>query len=256
MIEPMQLLNQHFATSVDVWVQIADTLKRHFAGLKDEAFLAERPATKFILGWMRQLGEFQAKFGKLFGRVKRPPKSDEFTAAVAICLEQFLAARGLAGRVGCEETTHRVKGAKRPDVSVYSSGRLVATVECKTNLGWNRKGWKDDVLKRTQQMHTSCPGSELFLCVLTRSNWDYSEFEASPERGKQWYCLSAVPVGNISDPVAESDILLPIEPMFLSILAKLVPEVLEWIRRQPADTQLRQVREDIFRSLGWIGDNP
>src|SRR5262245_14951205 len=44
---------------------------------------------------------------------------DEFTAAVALCLEQFLASRGLAGRVACEETTHRARGAKRPDVSVY-----------------------------------------------------------------------------------------------------------------------------------------
>src|SRR5579883_3084677 len=120
MTDATQLLNQHFAASYDGWVRIADALKGQFVGLKDDAFLAERPATKFILAWMKKLGEFQTKFGHLFGRKKRPPKADDFTAAVAVCLEQFLAARGLAERVGSEETTHRVKGAKRPDVLVYS----------------------------------------------------------------------------------------------------------------------------------------
>jgi hypothetical protein len=233
-----QLLNQHFSASYDGWTRIIEALKGQFAGLKDDAFIAERPATKFILAWMKQLGEFQTKFGHLFGRKKRPPKADDFTAAVAVCLEQFLASRGYAGRVGSEETTHRVKGAKRPDVSVYSlSGPLIATVECKTNLGWNRKGWKAEIEKRTQQMHASCPGSNLYLCVLTRSNWDYSEFAASPQCGQQWFCLSAVPVGCISDPVADSDVLLPIEPMFLAILAKVRTGLVEWILQRSPDEQ-------------------
>jgi hypothetical protein len=242
MPDAVQLLNQHFAATQDAWVRIAGALKENLACLSDEAFIKERPATKFILAWMRQLGDFQTKFGKLFGRVKRPPKADEFTAAVAICLEQFLAARGLAGRVGSEETTHRVKGAKRPDVSVYSlSGDLVAVVECKTNLGWNRKKWKDQIEERTKQIHASCPGSEFYLCVLTRSNWHYLEFECSPHCGKQWFCLSAVSVGRISDPVVDSDVLLPIEPMFLDILAKVRVGLVEWlvekIRQMPAEEQ-------------------
>jgi hypothetical protein len=221
MAASIQLLNQHFAATYEAWVRIADTLKVAFAGLKDDGFLTERPATKFILTWMRCLGEFQTKFGKLFGRIKRPPKSDEFTAAVAICLEQFLASRRIPGRVASEETTHRAKGAKRPDISVNSdSGQLLATIECKTNLGWSRKEWKEQINKRTEQMRISCPGSESFLCVLTQSNWDYSEFERSPLCGKQWFCLSTVPVGRISDPVADTDIKIPIEPMLLDILAK------------------------------------
>ena len=252
MTASIQLLDQHFATTYDAWVRIADTLKGDFAGLKDDAFLTERPATKFILTWMRSLGEFQTKFGKLFGRIKRPPKSDEFTAAVAICLERFLAARGFAGSVASEETTHRAKGAKRPDISVYShSSQLLATVECKTNLGWSRKEWKDQIDKRTEQMRVSCPGSESFLCVLTRSNWDYSEFERSPLCGKQWFCLSTVPVGHISDPVADSDILLPIEPMFLDILAKVRTGLVEQILHLSPEDQ-----EKVLRNLQVNGGKP
>ncbi len=238
MTDPVQLLNQHVAASQDAWVRIAAALKESLATLSDDAFKSERPATKFILAWMRGLGEFQTKYDNLFGRIKRPPKADEFTSAVALCLEQFLASRGLDGRVGCEATTHRARGAKRPDVSVYShSGQCVATVECKTNFGWNRKKWQDQIEKRTKQLHVSCPGSDFFLCVLTRRNWDYSEFERSPLCGKRWFCLSAVPVGRISDPVADSDILLAIEPMFLDILAKVRVDLVEEIRRLPANEQ-------------------
>jgi hypothetical protein len=252
MTDATQHLKQHFATTYDAWVRIADTFKGNIARLKEDSFLAERPATKFILAWMRELGEFQTQFGKLFGRIKRPPKADEFTAAVAICLEQFLAARGLAGRVGSEETTHRAKGAKRPDISVYSlSGQRVATVECKTNLGWTRKNWKDQIGKRTKQLRASCPSSESFFCILTRSNWDYSEFERSPQCGKQWFCLSAVPVGRISDPVADSDILVPIEPMFLDILAKVRGGFVEQIRQMAPDDQ-----QKVLRSLEEKGGNP
>jgi len=247
----IQLLNQHFAATYDAWVRIADVFKEDIAGLKDDAFLTERPATKFILTWMRSLGEFQTKFGKLFGRIKRPPKADEFTSALAICLEQFLAARGIAGRVGCEETTHRAKGAKRPDVSVYAhSGQLLATVECKTDLGWKRKEWKAQIEKRTEQMLAACPGSDSFLCVLTRKNWDYSEFERSPLCGKQWFCLSNVPVGRISNPVADEDILLPIEPMFLDILSKVRVALVEQIRQLSPDDQ-----EKVRRSLQSQGGN-
>lgn len=244
MTDAMQLLNQQFTTSYDAWVRIADTFKGDMASLKDDSFLAERPATKFILAWMRKLGDFQTKFGNLFGRKKRPPKADEFTAAVALCLEQFLAARGLPGRVACEETTNRGKGAKRPDVSVYSlAGQLIATIECKTDLGWKRKEWKAQIELRAKQMSATHPDNESFLCVLTRSNWDYSEFEGSPQCGKQWFCLSTVSVGRISDPVADSDLLLPLEPMFLTILAKVRSGLVDAICQLPQDERERVLCE-------------
>lgn len=236
MTDAVQLLNKHFAATHETWVQIAGALKETFASLTDDAFMKDCPATKFILAWMKSLREFQTKFGTMFGRIKRPPKADDFTAAVALCLEQFLAARGFAGRVACEEATHRARGAIRPDISVYSlSGQRVATVECKTDFGWSRQKWKEKIEKRTEQLVVSCPGSDFFLCVMTRRNWDYSVFESSPLCGKRWFCLTAVPLGRITDHVADADILLPIEPMFLDILAKLRGELALEISRMPVE---------------------
>jgi hypothetical protein len=255
--DALQLLNQQFDSSYDAWSRIAQTLKVDIAGLQDAEFVTNRPVSKLILTWMHRLGEFQTKFGKLFGRKKRPPIADDFTAAVAVCLEQFLAAKGMAGKVHCEETTHPQRGAMRPDISVCSlAGLLVAAVECKTNLGWKRNEWQDHIAKRTQQLRAACPGSAFYLCVLTRSNWDYSEFESCSECGKTWFCLSAVPVGRISDPVADSDVLLPIEPMFLDILARLRDGFAENIRQLPLNHQERILRtlQETSRTLGGPGD--
>ena len=169
---------------------------------------------------MRELRAFRKRFGSLFGRRKQPPLADDFTAAVALCLAQFLAARGHAGSVRCEQTTHKKRGATRPDVSVLSSaGRLVATVECKTNLGWNRKGWREKCEARNAALLGRFPGCTPYMCVLTQKNWDSTEFLGSPYSGKQWFCLSKVGVGKLTDPAG--DILHPIEAMFLSILGRL-----------------------------------
>jgi hypothetical protein len=110
-------------------------------------------------------------------------------------------------------------GATRPDVSVLSGADLlIATVECKTNLGWNRKGWKEQCEARNAALCELFPGCTSYMCVLTQKNWNSNEFLNSPFSGKQWFCLSKVNVGKIGDPA--DAILHSIESMFLDILTK------------------------------------
>jgi hypothetical protein len=215
----LQLLSNQIKTAASGWRRVADELQSAL-DLPDDVLLAERPASTFILTWMRQLRAFHIEFGSLFGRKKLPPLADDFTAAVALCLEQFLAARGHSDRVRSEETTHKKRGATRPDVSVLSTaGALVATVECKTNLGWKRKKWREQCESRNAALLARFPDATSYLCVLTQKNWNVEEFLNSPFYGKRWFCLSKVSVGKITDPV--NDILFPIEPMFLAILERL-----------------------------------
>src|SRR5438067_2309921 len=105
-----QLLTAYFQESAQSWRRIADELRTTFAAMDDTSFERERPATQFILAWMRELKRHQHNFGVLVCRRKRPPVADDFTAAIALSLEQFLAARGFPGMVRCEETTHRRRG--------------------------------------------------------------------------------------------------------------------------------------------------
>jgi hypothetical protein len=213
------LLTDHFETASDDWNRIADELRLAF-DLPDATLRTECPASKFIMTWMWELWGFQKRFGSLFARKKQPPLADHFTAAVALCLEQFLKTRGHVGRVRCEETTHKKRGATRPDVSVLSTtGTLVATVECKTNLGWDRKKWKEKCEARNKALRERFPDCLSYICVFTQKNWNFTEFLESPHYGKQWFCLSKVSVGKITDPA--KNILHPIEEMFLSILGRI-----------------------------------
>jgi hypothetical protein len=210
-----QLLTQYFQGAVETWRHIADELRTTLANSDDVSFERERPATKFILIWMRELKRYQDNFGALIKRRKRPPVADDFTAAVAFSLEQFLATRGFPGMVRCEETTHRERRASRPDVSLRSplADTLIATIECKTDFGWNRNNWRDAFHERRQRLQTEFPGCASYLCVLCNKNWNSTE--------KQWVCLSRLYPTQLADPIEDSDILAPIEPMFVDILAKM-----------------------------------
>jgi len=167
---------------------------------------------------MRELKAFQDTFGTLIRRHKRPPIADDFTAAVALTLDLFLAANGLPEHVHCERATHRRRGATRPDISVLSGSHLVATVECKTDFGWKRKTWKADCETRSQDLKSTFPDCTTFLCVLMDKNFDATELISSPLFNKEWYCLSRMPAARLSNPILDSDIFTPIEPMFISVL--------------------------------------
>jgi hypothetical protein len=209
------MLVQHYQEAADNWCRVAADLRAAFAQLDDATFEREMPATRFILTWMRELKKYQDSFGTLVKRRKCPPVADDFTAAVAFSLEQFLAARGFPRLVRSEETTHRARHASRPDISLRSrfADTLIATIECKTDFGWKRNSWKADFQERTQRLQAAFPGCLSYLCVLCEKRWDCDE--------KQWFCLSRVSPMRLIDPIKDSDILAPIEPMFLGMLARL-----------------------------------
>lgn|SRR5262245_9977347 len=215
----IQSIRHHFKTANSDWCRVAREFQIALA-ISDKALLDKRPASQFILTWMWELRNFLKKFGELFGRRKRPPLADDFTAAVALSLEQFLATRDQPSRVRCEQTIQKKRGSIRPDISVLSAaGDLVATVECKTNLGWKREQWKEQWETRNNALLQSFPKCTPYLCVLSQKNWRAEELLKSQLCQKQWFCLSKVSVGKITDPV--NDILHPIESLFLSVLSDL-----------------------------------
>jgi hypothetical protein len=200
---------------------VTESLQTAFSELDDKQFVDSRLATRFILSWMRDLKHYHREFGELFNRRKRPPIADDFTASVAICLNEFLKSRGYFNTVRSEETTHRHRNATRPDVSVRQSSDLLATIECKTNFGWNRNNWQIDHEVRSDTLRELCPDCTTYLCVLTQKNWDSTELRESQKFGTEWFCLCNENVGELESPVPDSAILTPIEPMFIDTLMKL-----------------------------------
>ena len=44
-------------------------------------------------------------------------------------------------------------GAIRPDVLIWKGDEVVAIIECKTQLGWNRHKWESDFNEREKKLH-------------------------------------------------------------------------------------------------------
>src|SRR5437868_6267569 len=107
---PSKLITQYFASAANSWRGIRDELWRTFENSDQACLLRDRPATNFVLTWMRELKAFESTFGDLFSRGKRAPAADSFTAAVAISLSQYLAVNGFCKAVECEKKLTDTRG--------------------------------------------------------------------------------------------------------------------------------------------------
>jgi len=107
-------------------------------------------------------------------------------------------------------------GAMKPDISVWKDDQVIAIVECKTNLGWNRKNWKKDFLKREKDLKKYFPKAKAFLLVLSSKSW--SGFPEKDDRvGKQFFALSSECMRKIGVQPLENVIENKIEGLFKEI---------------------------------------
>lgn len=218
--QPTALVSEAYDSLYAGYRQAAETLEVEFRALADdEAILGSKAASVFVLSWMREHFLFQKRFDALFGRNVMPASSDQFTAVVALGLEKYLAAASQAGAVRSEMTLEKKRGSLRPDISVWANAaRAVAVIECKTNLGYNRTGWKRQYEERTGRAKQTHPGCLSFLCVLTKNNWTstWTEFEESELVRNRWFCLTDMWPSDLGEDV-RSHILHPIEPLFIQV---------------------------------------
>lgn len=221
-MDASQTVSDTLTKSLDGFRAAASGLATAFRSLNNEQVLDSRIATKFILSWMRDLTYYHKQFGELINRSKRPPIADDFTASVAIALREFLTARGHENSVYCEKPTHRSRGATRPDISVLDGrSQLLATIECKTNFGWNRKGWQIAFETRENALKKLFPNCTSYLCIMTKINWDSSELDKSNKLGTSWFCLCNDYIGRLRGAITDENIFTPIEPLFVATLEKL-----------------------------------
>jgi hypothetical protein len=114
--------------------------------------------------------------------------------------------------ISSEETpAHRRSAKLQPDISVWRNADLVVAIECKTQLGWNRRKWRQDFEKREAALKQRWPNCQVFLLTMTENNWD--GFGDDPLRGKQFFALldqdhftvdvkpSPAPVEGLLDPI-------------------------------------------------------
>ncbi len=122
--------------------------------------LEERDITKAILLRMKAYYDNQNKIKEFLNKRYLSAASDFFVKAIAFYLKLIFDKEGLDFEVHSERQIVPRRGAIRPDISVWKNDKVVAIIECKTQLGWNRDKWDEDFKKRESKLKDEFPNAK------------------------------------------------------------------------------------------------
>jgi hypothetical protein len=160
----------------------------------------------------------QEKIKSELGKVYAAPAADFFVESVCFFLKVVLGELDPSLTVASEKNIVRRRGSMRPDISIWRGETVVASIECKTQLGWNRNGWLHDFEDREKRLATEFPAAKLFLLVMTGSNW--LGFGNDKRVGKQFFVLLDDIWPNTFEPSSTTtSIVHPIEKLFHEVLS-------------------------------------
>ncbi len=153
---------------------------------------------------------------KLLGKRYIGAASDVFVESVLFYLQVLNASHKLGFNIHSEKQIQRKKSALRPDISVWKEDKVIAMIECKTQLGWNRNNWEKDYLKRKRELNKIYPNAKSFLLVMTPVNW--GGFGRHRKLGGEYFVLSKEWPDKVSQNAVERAVLTPIERLFKQIV--------------------------------------
>jgi len=179
--------------------------------------LEEREVTKAILLRMKAYYVTQNKIKGFLNKRYLTPASDFFVEAIVFYLKLLFDKQCGSLEVHSERQIARERHAIRPDISVWKNEKVLAMIECKTQLGWNRDKWEPDFIKRESKLKDIFPDANAFLVVMTSENW--AGFPINDKKiGEQYFTLSSTWPTNISEERVDSYIINPIESLFNKVM--------------------------------------
>ena len=150
--------------------------------------LGRNDLTRAVLARLKSYYTAQEGIKTFLEKHYAAPAADFFVETVAFFLKVAITVRKLTLlEVKSEMTVARCRGAMRPDISVWKNNELVAAIECKTQLGWNRDKWRQDFMEREAGLKELLPNAKLFLLAMTERNW--GGFGNDDRRGTQFFAL-------------------------------------------------------------------
>jgi len=179
--------------------------------------LEERDITKAILLRMKAYYDTQNKIKEFLNKRYLSAASDFFVETILFYLKVVLDIEDIGLEVHSERQIRQKKKAIRPDISVWKNNKVIAIVECKTQLGWNRDKWEEDFKKRETKLKNEFPNAKAFLVVMTSENWPGFP-DDNKKVGKQYFTLSSTWPGKISEDKINNVIINPIEKLFKDIV--------------------------------------
>lgn len=139
--------------------------------------------------------------------------SDFFVESILFYLRLYLNANGKKLQAHSERQIVQKKNAIRPDISIWDNNKIIAIIECKTQLGWNRDNWEKQYIERNNKLTRSHPKAKSFLLVMTGLNWN--GFGNHDKLNDKYFCL----LNDIwpDDYISSEQIFTPIERLFKQI---------------------------------------
>jgi len=194
-------------------------LMRLYEKIKSDASISleESDITKAILLRMKAYYSTQNKIKEFLNKRYLPAASDFFVETIVFYLKVIFDIKDIGLEVHSERQIKSERGAIRPDISVWENNKVVAIIECKTQLGWNRDKWEKDFKNREDKLKVEFPNAKAFLVVMTSENW--SGFPDNDKKvGEQYFTLSSTWPKNISEDKIDNVIINPIENLFKKIV--------------------------------------
>lgn len=177
----------------------------------------KREITKAILLRMKAYYDTQNKIKKFLNKRYLSAASDFFVETIAFYLKVIFNIKNIGLEVHSERQIRPRRGSIRPDISIWKNEEVVAIIECKTQLGWNRDKWEEDFIKRESKLKDEFPNAKAFLVVMTSENWSGLP-DDNKKVGEQYFTLSSTWPTNISADKIDNVIMDPIEDLFKIIL--------------------------------------
>lgn len=136
--------------------------------------------------------------------------SDYFVETILFFLRLYLKQQDNGLVVHSERQIRKRKNAIRPDISIWKGDDVIAIIECKTQLGWNRDNWEQQYLDRHIKLKSEFPAAKSLLLVMTGVNW--GGFGNHTDLSQNYFCL----LKNIwpIEFTGSEQIMTPIEAMF------------------------------------------
>lgn len=143
--------------------------------------------SRAILLRLRSFFRTQDVIKARLNKVYSAPAADFLVETILFYLRVALERLQPSLTISSERNIVKKQGSMRPDISIWRGDQVVAAVECKTQLGWNRDGWLHDFEARETRLRADFPNAKLFLLVMTASNWP--GFGDDARVGKQFFVM-------------------------------------------------------------------
>jgi hypothetical protein len=176
--------------------------------------------TKCILKRLKSFYEYQYALNSFYNRGYTPPASDFFTETVLYYLKVYFKINNIHYDIKSEVSLKKKRGSIRPDISIWEGEKVVAIIECKTQLGYNRHGWQDHFHERERKLVELFPNAKAFLLVMTTLNWENNQgFSSYDERGTKYFTLTNQWPASIDFSKNDHEYIVDsIEPLFKQII--------------------------------------